>query len=506
MPDNNSPFSVVDESGLPTQADIENDIDSLIPGGDDAPGTDPGITPEPEVPEPNADPANSTPGRDGKGRFTKGSPALDPNPAGATVTEAPKRPKATTIRNDNLDPAFGRRPDSAQTPKGKSPGAAAIEDPAAEEAKKKAAEAVKPDPNAKPPPEERPKVEDPKADKIELPPGTSPKAREQFLKMEKARDEAVTKAATLETQLKAINEEVTKLKGSTGKLPDDVERELTELRDLRAAYYVTKDPEFKKTYDDKINTYNDEAFSLMEQNGVPKDQIEIIKAKGGIFGLKLQEPDAKGNMLTVPLLDSKWFKDMMDHLPFDQKATLDAVLKNSLLLQRGRQAALDNMPKTQEEFEKRRFESWKTDHDTKRKVHDDTVAEMQKTAEWANPKELTGKETPEEKAKIEAHNAYAAEVQKTYEHIDKNLDKDPKVRAETIGACLLAFWQADQLEALTKQTDADKTEIERLTVELGKYKQAGSTGRTVLASSKTAAPAANPNMSAEEAFDNHFGT
>jgi len=118
-----------------------------------------------------------------------------------------------------------------------------------------------------------------KMEEVELPPYTKPKAAEAFATVKQiARQqiEAVTKEREeLVVKLKAAEEKAAQV----GKLPEDVEKELKELRDFRKRLDVEYDPSFKQ-FDTQIQQTDESILGKLKDIGVSEENLKKIRETG----------------------------------------------------------------------------------------------------------------------------------------------------------------------------------------------------------------------------------
>lgn len=138
-----------------------------------------------------------------------------------------------------------------------------------------------------PPKAEEKKVEEQKPDRdkdledLKPAPNAPQKVHVDFAamrtKIKESRDLADKLAKEKEDTAKLAEE----LKGKVGKMPEETEKELTELRAIRAAYLGENDPKFQEEWTAKAKAADTALIDLLEQNNLPADQIKALR-EGGI--------------------------------------------------------------------------------------------------------------------------------------------------------------------------------------------------------------------------------
>ena len=243
-------------------------------------------------------------------------------------------------------------------------------------------------------------------DAVELPPYTKPKAAEAFATVKTLARERIAaaeeKARVLAEELAAANKKA----GEAGKLPPEVEKELIELREFRQKLDVEADPSFRE-FDSKITSNDELIYAKLKQAGVDDAGIDKIKKFGGPKELDLE---SLGDKLPAPIrryIEGKVFENE------DLAAKKDQ--------------AIAQAKKNAGEFLKAREEATQTSAASRQKAVETQITEMRPQLAWLQPKDIPANAKPEEKAALQAHNAFVAKIEGDLK--DVIADDSPTMRA-----------------------------------------------------------------------------
>jgi hypothetical protein len=332
--------------------------------------------------------------------------------------------------------------------------------------------AAEPDPK----PEE---ASDPMLDKarelfedVKLPEGAKPKSSEAFSLVKERASAEVAKAfsenAKLREELDSLKAQVEKPVEVDPKLLSEVE----ELRKFRAAVDIETHPEVTKFNEQKANIERNlyEGFAAA---GTSKDVLDDIRKYGGFSEVDLSRliaslPDSVHKTGAVAKLAELGFVDR------DRKEKLESLKSEADKIVSKRKAEYEAEFATLNERINRRVESEK------------------QQIPWLHEKPVPPTATPEDKLKIEAHNAKAVRASKELEQIVKETSDEARVA----GAFALVYvgLLQDQIAAEQKvfkdRTEASTKRITELETQLASIRQ--SSRRLPSAIDTGAAPAAAP--------------
>jgi hypothetical protein len=265
-------------------------------------------------------------------------------------------------------------------------------------------------------------------DKIELPPHTKPKSAEAFNTLKQAAKDAqavlrvqLTEITNREAALKA---EVEQLRVKTNQVPENITKELEELRKFRLTKDVESDPKFKEL-DGKIRTNTETIYKKLEVAGLSKDHIEKIKELGGP--------------------ESVDWEPILPKLPLTTRRFIEATLVENERIRDERDQALEGAKSNAETFKKEREE---------REVAElvGTANDYLKSIPWTAEKAIPANATPEQKAAIEADNQIARESSARLKEFLS--DRSPSRFAELAVGTVVAYRHKAALDIAQKRLDS----------------------------------------------------
>lgn len=323
------------------------------------------------------------------------------------------------------------------------------EKPAAEEKKPTADEKPAAAEVKKPVADEKPAADAPKPaptlaeiDKLELGPHARPETRDQFAKVkelarqnvaeaEKKLAEVSRKASELEEQLKKVD----------GLKPED-KTELEELRKFRRIHDIERDPQFKETFDKRIDSNSSAILTKLEELGVSKEKLDRIRELG-VSGVNWEPILAKVPLPARRFIEGKLIDN--ETALHDRKTAIEAAKRDAEKWEQDRKG---QQTKSREEFDAKVIE------------HLNTVV---KTIPWAHLKEIPVGASPEQTAEIESHNKFIREASEELARVVA--DESPKARAESALAVPMVRYYKTQLEVAQKkisELQAKADELDRV--------------------------------------------
>lgn len=282
------------------------------------------------------------------------------------------------------------------------------------------------------------------------------------------------KARALELETKLTEAEKTK-----GTVPEEVAKELKEHREYRALHDVSSRPEFKEKFDSKIEANFEAIYSLFKQEGWTDEKVQALK----------NFPEAQ----RVAFIEQKIIPLLTD----GQKRVVSAKIFDNVNISEAKQKELDAARTDAEKIlAEQREQPLKVRQQKDTEFANVLRPKLQKLA-FVYPKEVPSTATPAEKAEIEAHNAFALELQDDVRRAIA--DESPEIRAEVVLAVPLARYQARQLKLATARAEAAEAKLAAIT-------KAGNTGRLgkSAAAPEAAAPTRGLDTSGDSAVDQLF--
>jgi hypothetical protein len=349
-----------------------------------------------------------------------------------------------------------------------------------------------PPPAPEPQPEEKPPVEAPA--KSETPPAAVPQAKsDEELEADlntiqpqkgahpnivkgidamKARVREANTALRQAQEKIAESDKVTKeLSEKQGKLPEDVERELTELRNFRRAKDIESDPVFQQKYNAPIQQLETETLGLMKTWGLPDELEKFISDNGGATAVRYSQELMPNGKETK----ASWFKrEIWDNLNDAQKEDLDDNIRSVRQLKKAQdreiQAAKSDAQKweaARAEQQEKQAKDW---HAKATEIRDQMVKKLGVMGvEWEPKPEAT----PEEKEIARVHNERLKRSVGLYAQMVGNMDPEVEIPKAFAAA------QAMYLSELVQDKDKELTELRKAHDELKeKYDKIHKSGRT----------------------------
>src|SRR6266576_4997226 len=149
-----------------------------------------------------------------------------------------------------------------------------------------------------------------KIDGVNVPPGSHPNVASGIATLKELARAEAKRAEELQVKVKEYETRFTEIEkqAKEGKLPDQVEKELTELRQMRRELDLRNDPDFHKSYVEPVQKAEVEIMGLLKQAGLKDDSIKWINENGGVIALS-QSSD-KANVKDNPdMTIAEWLED-----------------------------------------------------------------------------------------------------------------------------------------------------------------------------------------------------
>lgn len=315
---------------------------------------------------------------------------------------------------------------------------------------------------------------------VKLRADASPKTRETFENLKKIAQEresaALAKASDFEKQLGELRQQLdTVLKNP---LPEDVKKELEELRGFRARLDVQHTPEFRAKFDGRISANYDAVYSRLQTHGLKPEVIEELK------GMSQEQRDAT--------IDG-W----LEKLPAQSRLYITAKLADNINLSEAREQELR---RAQAEADKVLAAQRQAPVQQQEQRLQETIGVLRPVldrVDWLHEKDIPATAGAEEKKTIEAWNTFAVEQQGRLR--TALTDDSPRTRAEAALAVPLAAY-------FKREFEATKSKLAAVQGELDAIKKASSFSRAASRSVASPAgiapaPAARVNEDSGDALD-----
>jgi len=282
--------------------------------------------------------------------------------------------------------------------------------------------------------------------------------------------------------------ELTELKKQKASIPEDVTKELEELRTLRRTFAIEKDPEFIQKYDTAVKSNFSEIEALLKLGGIPEANLKEMQAKGfGTYSMKWWNE----NVLSL-------LEESEDPKENEAGAVIKELLNKNFTASYEKQKAIKSAAEGQSEYFKTKEAQTKAQQEQGTKLVQERVKQLQEQFPWAKLQEIPKDASPEDKARITRDNEIFAETETAFKTaLNPQTMED---RVDSAVKASLVFKYASELEAALKHSAALEEEMKAL-------KQAGQThkaGRAAPASNgapKKATFAERANMGTDEAVE-----
>lgn len=379
---------------------------------------------------------------------------------------------AAAVADPAPDPAPAANPDKPGQPAASDPAKPASSDP--DPAKSgQVPDPVKPEPPADPYPD------------IELPANARGKSAESFatLKTRFAQDLSTRDAeiATLKTQVADLQK---KTETPVPAMSPEVETELKELRAFRARLDVSADPEFRKKFDDRIETANQFIYAQLRATGkVGDEHIKKIQSLGGPRNVDMES------------ILSKIGDPRVERLV---QARLDEIEVASVERDQAVSAAKEDVDKYIRERQEQ-YMKVVEEHQNATKTELGQILPKLKWMEEPSPLPTTAK--PEEKTAFEEGKKFRDGV---VESMNAALNDDsPQMRAILIAGMAELLHLKRTFGATAAELKRVQGELSAATEKLNKIKQASVRKQESTVPARSVAPASKPNfaISAVESLD-----
>lgn len=331
-------------------------------------------------------------------------------------------------------------------------------------------------------------TEDRDADlKPNLNPNTHPKTKEVIESFKTKAVEARNERDRLAKELEEV-----KAKGGTGTVPENVTKELEELRNRVRELDITRDPTLKAKYDDKIAANVESVLKTLKENGLGEDADgkEIPgffdKLKAGGINLKTLLPYIKKLEEAGEIDTAEDLKDMLRSNQRLEKAKGEEIQDWTKNYDQRKQAAQAEQEKQVKEYQGR--------------IMKETDAEILSTLEsfpqLKRPPQVMPNDSPavkKEKERVQAE--YNAE----YKRYQDAVTEASKEHGLTFKAAAVGILYKNHITPRLQKSLTEANErVKALEAELGKIKKAGSFKP---ASTPTPAPTKKKEAASGGGFD-----
>lgn len=332
----------------------------------------------------------------------------------------------------------------------------AAEEPAAEPSAEEPAKATAPQSRV-PVPDETPAAdEDPELkeafDKIKLRPDASQKTKDTFANLKEVSKARVQAARAEVAKLRAEQQKAVEAARQAARqaaleeakkltaVPEDVQKELEELRTLRARTDVESDPAFKQRFDARQESNFETVYGLLKAHALPDSELKALKAMS--FAERVEA-----------------ITDLAGKLPASSKLKIEAKLFENLNLDDEKAKALEEARSKATQIYAEREKLTKEQTEAAKQAKEQAVSQF-KSHEVFKKIDVPVTTPPEEKKRLEAANAQAEKLQKLYDEVVN--DETPLAKAEAAFGLVLAHKYKADLDTTKAQLQAAKKELDAI--------------------------------------------
>ena len=323
-----------------------------------------------------------------------------------------------------------------------------------------------PDPKATVTTPEPAKVDQPKdeeIDSIQEPKGLNPTNSENWKKLRETARKYKTEVSNVSKKYGEAVAYINKLQQEKGKLPEEVEKELTDHRSFRRTFDYQRHPEFIEKFEKPIKDTEDQIYGLLKENGMTDKDMDLVK-KVGIDRIARASWDETIKKMTDSQVQSEREAGIL-------LRKLIGVHAEKLV---DKKQEISKMESGQSEFVKKQEEAKKKELEDEVGYVKTHLEKLEKEYEILRPLQAPADATPEQKKAVEEHNNFIEETKRRFVLAYKPASTEQ--RFQTAMAACYAFIADRELQKLDAQlaevTKTKDAQIKSLTDELEKIKNA----------------------------------
>lgn len=253
-------------------------------------------------------------------------------------------------------------------------------------------------------------------------------------------------------------------------LPEETQKELEELRQLRSRVDVESDPQFKKQFDVKLESNYEAVYKELALYGLKESELKVLR--------KIGETEKIENIT-----------EMAAKLPPASRLKIEAKLLENMSLSDARENALKDARERAQQIWQDREGQTKAQQEAEKAAWDQAVASF-KGHDIFKKSDIPVNTPPEQKKKLEAENQHREKLQKLYDEVVN--DNTPIAKAEAAFGLVLAHQFKSELDTTKAELAAAKKELEGIKKRSG----VADKGRLVNVS-----PEGRPSKSAQNDLD-----
>jgi hypothetical protein len=254
--------------------------------------------------------------------------------------------------------------------------------------------------------------------------------------------------------LPQLQQRLQELEHHNVQVPQDIARELEELRTFRRVFDTENDPEFRKQYEEKISSLDNDVLSILLKNGLPEETAKQIKQVG------------------IDKISPKWWEEaVLSKLSFVDRERIQKRLAERADTLEQRHKEIEKFQQDREVFVQRAQQERVEQFNKTEEAIYDHVDRLTENVPWARYQDIPDNATPEQAKQIEAHNGAVEELERQF--VQALFPATPQARAEVAAAAVASTKLASSVQDLsTRLTDAN-TRADKLQKELEAIRAAG---------------------------------
>jgi hypothetical protein len=312
-------------------------------------------------------------------------------------------------------------------------------------------------------------------DAIQPPADISPRNLVNFNKLREVAKHYKTEASRLpelETRLRELESH------QTG-IPENIEKELNELRAFRQVFDTENDPEFQREFNEKIGNLDEDILAILRKNGLPEDTEKQLRE----VGLDQVAP-------------TWWEKSVLEKLSFVDRERVQKRLAERADIHEQKHRELEKFASRREEYlqnsetqraqEFQNFQSEIYQH----------VDKLTSNVPWARYREPSKNASEAEIKEVAQHNKIVEELEKNFQ--EALFPSSAQARAEVAAAAVASTRLASSVQDLATRLQDANGRAEKLQKELDAIRSAGKAPSSRPAARKAASESGDQTKLSDE--------
>lgn len=320
--------------------------------------------------------------------------------------------------------------------------------------------------------------------------GEYPADPERFRKRVNNYERLISESETREEAFKTQIDELTKKAEQVGKIPEDVENQLTELKQYRRRYAIETDPTYVEKFQTRINESNELVDEALQSINITEKTRTMIKEAGGLSAFlrsnqKVTVHDNKGK--TVQIEPSEFLNlalDKMNKKAPDAEATVRAELAQQRRINSEKTKFIEKETQEADKY----FEKLEAETAQTQEMIETQEAELEKVMttfkatvhahDWMKEEKLPENPTPEQQKEIRAENSFRKKLRNLFDsQLNMDLVREAAKRAtkqEELNEFATILVDAARVFHVERELSAAEKRIASLEKELDSVRKAGS--------------------------------